>query len=343
MIKRYLGDYYNFTCIADRCPATCCSGWAIEIDDDALEYYRSYNGECKELFDKNIDWEEQTFRQKENGDCAFLREDGLCEMICAIGEGALCMTCDRYPRHMEEFPNVREFSLSASCPVAANKLIKQKEKLTYTEEEDSETEEIYEDFNMEIYQKLVILREHIFRILQNRDIPFSQRSREVLDMMKNVQNSIDGFENEKYERHIQPETLFSLLFRLEPLEKNFRRFLYEAKHILFGNGEEYFYEIESEFEMLHPEWEIRCEQISVYFIYTYFCGAAYDDYVYAMAAQAVYNAYMIKLLWIAKWKEKKECLDSEKMAEILYKYSRELEHSNENMILLEQMLDSVEA
>ena len=35
MIKRYLGDYYNFTCIADRCPATCCSGWAIEIDDDA--------------------------------------------------------------------------------------------------------------------------------------------------------------------------------------------------------------------------------------------------------------------------------------------------------------------
>lgn len=60
--------------------------------------------------------------------------------------------------------------------------------------------------------------------------------------------------------------------------------------------------------MLHPEWEIRCEQISVYFIYTYFCGAAYDDYVYAMAAQAVYNAYMIKLLWIAKVKEKKECL-----------------------------------
>lgn len=112
MIKRYLGDYYNFTCIADRCPATCCSGWAIEIDDDALEYYRSYNGECKELFDKNIDWEEQTFRQKENGDCAFLREDGLCEMICAIGEGALCMTCGRYPRHMEEFPNVRIFTFS---------------------------------------------------------------------------------------------------------------------------------------------------------------------------------------------------------------------------------------
>ena len=40
-MKRTYPDYYDdFVCIADKCPQTCCAGWQIEIDTDALKRYR---------------------------------------------------------------------------------------------------------------------------------------------------------------------------------------------------------------------------------------------------------------------------------------------------------------
>ncbi len=36
--------YDNFTCIADRCPDTCCAGWQIVIDDTSLENYGKISG-----------------------------------------------------------------------------------------------------------------------------------------------------------------------------------------------------------------------------------------------------------------------------------------------------------
>ncbi len=40
--------YDNFTCIADRCPATCCAGWQIVIDEKSLEKYNHVQGEGTE-------------------------------------------------------------------------------------------------------------------------------------------------------------------------------------------------------------------------------------------------------------------------------------------------------
>ena len=34
-------DYFSeFTCIADKCPDTCCAGWQIVIDEESLEKYK---------------------------------------------------------------------------------------------------------------------------------------------------------------------------------------------------------------------------------------------------------------------------------------------------------------
>ena len=40
MLYRYPDYYDRFACIADRCEETCCAGWQIVIDEDALEKYR---------------------------------------------------------------------------------------------------------------------------------------------------------------------------------------------------------------------------------------------------------------------------------------------------------------
>ncbi len=70
------------------------------------------------------------------------------------------------------------------------------------------------------------------------------------------------------------------------------------------------------------------------------CGAVYDEYIFAMTAQAVYSTRMIFYLWTVSWMENpEETMDMNSLAQILFSYSRELEHSNENMILLEQLLE----
>lgn len=41
--------YDSFACIADRCQHTCCAGWEIDVDEDALAAYRQVQGPLGEL------------------------------------------------------------------------------------------------------------------------------------------------------------------------------------------------------------------------------------------------------------------------------------------------------
>lgn len=83
-----------------------------------------------------MDWKEGAFRQDEEKRCYFLNEDNLCNMYTALGEKALCKTCKRYPRHIEEFEGVREMTLSVSCPEVAKILLQRKEPVQFLIHED---------------------------------------------------------------------------------------------------------------------------------------------------------------------------------------------------------------
>ncbi|MBQ5386196.1 MAG: flagellin lysine-N-methylase, partial [Lachnospiraceae bacterium] len=108
--------YNNFHCIADACPKTCCAGWQIEIDEDALERYQ-------QLQIDTVDFREAAFLQDEKKRCKNLDEHGLCRLIHAHGEEILCDTCRLFPRHTEVFDGVRELSLSISCPEVARMIL----------------------------------------------------------------------------------------------------------------------------------------------------------------------------------------------------------------------------
>lgn len=112
-------DYYEaFRCLAGKCPDTCCAGWQIYIDEDSLERYEQVEGPFGNRLKNSIDWQEGAFFQCGRR-CAFLNEQDLCDLYAELGEEALCETCTRYPRHIEEFEGLRELSLSLSCPEAA--------------------------------------------------------------------------------------------------------------------------------------------------------------------------------------------------------------------------------
>ena len=171
---RYVKPYYynDFKCIADKCPDTCCAGWQIVIDDETLEKYSNEKDEFSYRLKNSIDWGEGVFFQN-NGRCAMLNDNNLCDLVTAKGEGGLCRTCHMYPRHIEEFEGVREYSLSLSCPVAARIILEDTNKLVFDIEENEDIdplEEEFEDFDFFMYTQLEQARDVIFEIIQNRDL-----------------------------------------------------------------------------------------------------------------------------------------------------------------------------
>ena len=69
-------------------------------------------------------------------------------MYTALGEKSLCKTCTGYPRHIEEFENVREFTLSLSCPEVAKILLEKTEPVYFYDVEVDSEEEEFEDFEL---------------------------------------------------------------------------------------------------------------------------------------------------------------------------------------------------
>ena len=123
--------YHSFRCIADRCSDTCCAGWAIMIDDQSIKKYRAQTDALGEKLLNGVDWKKGCFKQK-SGRCAFLNEANLCDIYSDAGPSMLCKTCRQYPRHTEEYEDVRELSLSMSCEEAARLILGLKEPVRFS-------------------------------------------------------------------------------------------------------------------------------------------------------------------------------------------------------------------
>ncbi len=150
-------DYYHeFSCIAGKCEDTCCAGWQIVADEAALKKYKKVTGSFRKRLRRSINWKEGTFKQDKNKRCAFLNDENLCDMYTALGEKSLCRTCKMYPRHVEEFEDVREMTLSVSCPEVARILLGKKEPVRFLTYESNKEEE-YDDFDPFLYSKHALL------------------------------------------------------------------------------------------------------------------------------------------------------------------------------------------
>lgn len=84
--------------------------------------------------------------------------------------------------------------------------------------------------------------------------------------------------------------------------------------------------------------DIHIEQLLVYFLFTYFLGAVYDGEVLAKTQIAVYCVWMICELWMARWQQNGKLLELEEMTDILYRFSREVEHSDVNLKRVEALM-----
>lgn len=136
--------------------------------------------------------------------------------------------------------------------------------------------------------------------------------------------------------------MFDKLYELELLREEWDMLLQESEVMLYGKWEMDYTEIVNEFSIWtkeHTDMEIHLEQLLVYFLFTYFPGAVYDGEVYAKVQMAVYCTWMIHELWMARWLKNEKALDVEEMTDLVYRFSREVEHSDVNLKHVEKIME----
>lgn len=356
--------YRKFRCTADKCEDTCCAGWQIMIDERTLKKYKRVKGAFGNRLHNSIDWQEGSFHQYQ-GRCAFLDENNLCDIYSELGPDMFCKTCRNYPRHIEEFPNVREISLSLSCMEAGKLILGCEESVRFLTKETEKEEPESDSFDDFLYDKLLSMRESAIRILQNREEQASLRVALVLGLAHDGECKICKnclFEVEdvcaRYERKEAPERfrkkmepmkeeksvrfrkmqeLFQMLDGLEVLRKEWPIYVKELKEILYKDTQEYCKAREQFREEVLQKMPYT-EQLMVYFVFTYFCGGVYDGKGYSKMLLSVVSTLLIEELAMGVWMKQGETLSFLDFVDVAHRFSREVEHSDENLETLEQVV-----
>lgn len=348
--------YDNFKCIADKCPCTCCSGWQIVIDEATLDKYDTLDGPLADRLNSSVDWMEGTFMQKNNKDCAFLNKSGLCDLISEAGEDILCDTCRLYPRHVEEYEDLREWSLSLSCPEAARMLTSLKEYMDFNitdDDEDDPLESEFEDFDFILFSKLQDARDLIFEIIKKNNIADSVAI--ILELTKRLQESYDSgdyFTMDDCLEEFSDDDIVSKIPRLNLADyiRNNTDILYELER-LSDDWDDYLTFIDSlpaSYDADNASFiesgsqddhSLILKNILISLLYTYFLGSIYTGMIYGVTGMCLFAGLTVDGILAGKSAALGRSITLKEYEEVLYRYSRETEHSDLNINALLEYFD----
>lgn len=131
-------DYYDdFSCIADKCPITCCQEWKISVDektqqkwsqiappDDTCPKEKTLNAYVTEKDGEPV------ISLNSNKQCPFLNSSKLCKLVLAHGDSILSETCAQFPKQFHTFDDHVEYSLAPCCPEVV-RLLSKKEPVSF--------------------------------------------------------------------------------------------------------------------------------------------------------------------------------------------------------------------
>ena len=158
-------------------------------------------------------------------------------------------------------------------------------------------------------------------------------------------NYTDISNTDSISKNILKEMWKTIVPEMEVLRPGWQEFLKECLTPLYKEVQDlptakvnlYPYQ-KNEFDFYYPDWQIQEEQLLVYWIYTYFCGAVYDDEIFAKVKMAVVCTLFIHELSVGTYlkNNRQFCLDDQ--IQICYQFSRELEHSDLNLNKFEELM-----
>ena len=336
MKNTYPSYYKDFACIADKCPDTCCAGWQIVVDPESAAKYRCADGAIGDKLRKSmvIDCDGDTvFVSQANRRCPFLQNDNLCEIYIALGEESLCKTCTLFPRFVTDLGGRKETGLSLSCPEAARLIFACNEPISF-ETADEVAPVMPNSIDPTLYFTLLKAQKTAINILQNRKYPVNRRLNAFLRFCDEVQRKIrakDTSDVTVTEEHFLPVSASlskakrtlgryaDILKSLEKLDVQWNAELDEIKNLSSSKAKD--------FAAILSQNEYEAEHLAVYFAFRYFMTAAFDKNLASKAKFTVFSVITCLALEasLPDFKEKSD------RTEAMRRYSKEIEHSAENM------------
>ena len=127
-------EFYSlFRCRASSCRHSCCRGWEIDVDEDSRLFYEKLPGKLGDLLRTSLitDRDGTHFALLDGDRCPLLRPDGLCELICQMGEDALCEICAQHPRFYLDYSGLKLCGLGLSCEAVCMLLLSSSKPLRF--------------------------------------------------------------------------------------------------------------------------------------------------------------------------------------------------------------------
>lgn len=278
-------DYYkNFKCTANKCKHNCCIGWEIDIDDQTLEKYNNLNGDFANRFKKDIVFDNTPhFKLTTDERCPFLNENGLCDIITNLGEDMLCQICSDHPRFRNYYDGFTEIGLGLACEAAAEIILTKKEKSKIN---------LPQEF---LQLPILALRERIFNLLQDRNLPVCERVNNVLNVVGATLPDVDWY---------------NAFANLEKMD---------------GKWDEYLLRIKNGIDKVPVDaaLDTAYEQLLVYLIFRHFSDCQYDGKLKERVLYAVLIYKTVKTMNVSN--------TIEELLDIARVYSCEIEYSDENI------------
>lgn len=298
-----LSYYPQFRCIADRCRHSCCVGWNIAVDDDSVAFYESLGGDIGDRLREAMTIDEDgdtVFCMTDDKRCPFLRENGLCELILSLGEGALCQICRDHPRFRFCFGDREELGLGLCCEAAASLIVNTNDPVTFVAiEDDGEPCELSAD-EAAFLQR----RDELIAVAQDRTLSVSAREDALLTAV--------GYPLTPY----SPQVYHAFLAPLERLDAQWDNTIAPLKDMT-----------------VLPPCDVpdtAFEQLLCYFLFRHLPYALDDDRFAERTAFAVHSVRILRLLCTAHGGT------TEALCDAARQYSAEIEYSDEN---IDRLLD----
>lgn len=357
-MKLKIPDYYDdFCCIADKCNDCCCIGWELDIDDATFDKYRSMKGKFAERLRLSmVDGDEKTGQcntfRLENDRCPFLNEKNLCEVYINLGESALSQVCSGFPRFFIGYADRLEGCLSLSCEEVGRLLFSKQDSIFFIERETKE--KLLTDDETIYMEEIAYVRDRCIDIMQNRSKSIEIRIRELLCFTFKAQEIINKGEAEILKKLADIDFIETALTKdfLSTSKSliSFDDFLDEVFYILDGLevlGEEWerylsllkekfdFKSLESfnDYSLDTSQIPIWYENLIVYFLHRHLIKAIYDSDIVGRVKFVYLGFFVIKALMAVAYSINKR-IDMTDMIILSKAYSKEVEHSEENIAYL---------
>lgn len=191
MEEFYPKYYHAFRCLAGSCPDNCCQSWEVVVDDAAYARYLQVPGAFGKALQAamTIDADGDRILRMQEGKCPFWNQERLCDIELRLGHDGPCITCQKFPRIVQDYEVFAEHDLSLACPEAARLVLETETTLPPEQYETAVWPEYYDGSYME---ELLRSRKEVLQIMQKEFLSFAEKLAISLQYGQWFQRLTDG-------------------------------------------------------------------------------------------------------------------------------------------------------